>query len=126
MGLDDIERLLRAPEPVDLSPMELKSLVALLCDTGEEPGDPRIMRIAATLHGSPVESTRLPDKAAEQLLVALAAENDHPDVERAGAPFPPADYALVVSHLARITADQGDARRDLAEQIRSALGSTSG
>ena len=126
MGLDDIERLLRTPEHVDLSPMELKSLVALLCDTGEETGDPRIMTIAATLHGWPVESAPLSDKAAEQLLVALAAENDDPDVERAGAPLPQADYALVVSHLARITADHGDARRDLAEQIRSALGSTSG
>ncbi len=62
MGLDDIERLLRTPEHVDLSPMELKSLVALLCDTGEETGDPRIMTIAATLHGSPVESAPLSEK----------------------------------------------------------------
>ena len=124
MGLDDIERLLRTPEHVDLSPMELKGLVALLCDTGEETGDPRIMTIAATLHGSPVESAPLSEKAAEQLLVALAAENDDPDVERGGAPLPRADHALVVSHLARITADHGNARRELAEQIRSALGST--
>ena len=106
--------------------MELKSLVALLCDTGEEPGDPRVMAIAATLHGSPIESAPLSDKAAAQLLVALAAENDHPDVERAQRTLPRADYTLVVSHLARITADHGDARRDLAGQIRSALGSTSG
>ncbi len=126
MGLDDIERLLRTPEHVDLSPIELKSLVAILCDIGEETGDPRVMTIAATLHGWPVESAQLSDKAADQLLVALAAENDDPDVERGGVPFPRADYALVVSHLARIAAEQGDARRDLAEQIRSALGSTSG
>jgi hypothetical protein len=126
MGLDDIERLLRTPEHVDLSPLELKSLVALLCDTSEGTGDPRIMTIAATLRGCPVESVPLSDKTAEQLLVALAAENDDPDVERGVAPLPRADYALVVSHLARITADHGDARRDLAEQIRSALGSTSG
>ena len=85
MGLDDIERLLRAPEHIDLSPMELKSLVALLCDTGEEPGDPRVMTIAATLHGSPIESAPLSEKTAEQLLVALPAEHDDPDVERAGA-----------------------------------------
>ena len=97
MGLDDIERLLRTPEHVDLSPLELKSLVALLCDTGEETGDPRIMTIAATLHGSPVESAPLSEKTAEQLLVALAAENDDPDVEHGGAPLPRADYALVVS-----------------------------
>ena len=121
MGLDDIERLLRTPQHVGLSPVELRCLVALLCDAGEETGDPRIMTIAARLHGSAVESAPLSNTTAEQLLLALDAESGDSDVASVGPPLPRADYALVISNLDRMAADNGRARRNLAAQIRSAL-----
>jgi hypothetical protein len=65
MGLDDIERLLRTPEDVELSSSDRKSLVARVCDTAKDTGDPRIMTIAPALHDSPVESAPHSDKAAE-------------------------------------------------------------
>ena len=122
--MDDIERLLRTPEQADLSPVARKCLVSLLCDTGQELGDPRIMTIAATLHGSPVEFAPLTDSTAEQLLVALAAENDS-NISGTGSPLPRSDYALVISCLDRIAAGRGRARRELAEQIRSLVEKTS-